>query len=136
MSKTVTVREFIDAVRKNGLKQITGELFQYIDPYDNLPTETSFIERFSNLDTKIVGACAYGQALINLGVHRPDGIGNPYTPHGALFKAIWQLNDGYWGRTETPQEIANALEYTFHNRLDETLEFEEFDYSHLLPGAE
>lgn len=58
-TKTITIREFIDAIEKNGYEQIFGDLFD--------PTEVN--PRADQIDTsKITKACALGQGMLNLNV--------------------------------------------------------------------
>ena len=54
--KPITVREFVEALKKNGYPKIRGQYIQY-----------------SINKGEIVGACAYGQAAINLGIPNNPG---------------------------------------------------------------
>lgn len=121
--KTVTVREFIEAVRKNGFKQITGNLFQSRYPQNHIDEGN-----YPPPNTKIIGACAYGQALINLGIDKPVDLSYG-SIQGRIYSGIWRLNDGFYGPIYNLQEIADKLENEFKDELDEILEFEEFDYT-------
>lgn len=125
--KRFTLRDFIDAIRKNGLKQNKGHLFAY--SLETVPFAVTNYGKFIPSDGVITGACAFGQGLINLGIDRPDGIGISSSLMGSFYDRVWRLND-YEDRT--PEEIANMLEEEFGVYLDREFLAEEFDYTPLL----
>lgn len=107
--KKVTLADIIDAIEKNGYTQIIGEFIRY-DPDDG---------------KTVIGACALGQAALNLDVH-PD----------KLFKAIrYDASDRVVGFTNTIFNmndfqrlplplIAPVLRRKYATSLDELIEIE------------
>jgi len=104
--KEVTVREYIEAIRKNGWPQIQGQFFE------------------TDAEGNIVTACAYTQAMMNLGVMEPK------IERGKTFEkdTSWELSGVYSDtisfsdyRGLNLEEIATALEEQYQTHLDETL---------------
>lgn len=96
----ITVQQFIDAIRKNGYPQIKGD----------------YIRRDSN--NKVIGACVYGQAALNLSV-------NPSVLHTAFGSYLFNIIDAdilFWNDTEglTLDEIASRLDETVPNKYKST----------------
>lgn len=89
-ARSVTVREFIEAMRKNGYEQArNGEYINY--------------DYVGGKAVRVSSACAYGQAALNLGC-TPDDL---HVSHINGFPNIVALNDrdGY-----SIQEIADEVE--------------------------
>ena len=117
-TKTFKVSEVIEAVRKNGYEQITGSLIKASG-------------------AKFIGACAMGQAALNLGVNpwnleeagysveikmgendldiKPD-------TSVALTGFIEYLNDG---KRLTCEQIADEAEKAYKDYLDVEIQFED-----------
>ena len=127
--KRFTLREFAEAIRKNGLPQQTGGFFFYEDEFGDM-RDSNFPSTLIRDEATIVGACAFGQALINLGIERPY-LGN--TIMGDIYEKIWKLNDiDHYSL----KQIADWIEKNYADSLD-TLSFtvDEFDYSPYLGEA-
>jgi len=108
MSNTITYREVIEAVRKNGYPRITGATADFDD------------------DGNLIGACALGQASMNLGYQHWqlwDMLRNA-SQEGHLFtRQIYMVNDMY---PEMPlNEIADIIEGKFITRLNDKLIMDE-----------
>lgn len=76
--KEVTINDIVDALKRNGIKQIEGHYFQYASGKS---------DRFRQ--DRIIGACAAGQIAINLGVSVED-LDNVFTD---LLGDIVHFND-------------------------------------------
>lgn len=81
-----TLNDVLDAMEKNGYKKIKGEFIEYKE-------EISSDYPFPQLTDKVIGACAIGQAALNLNKdpYDVDGIVSGYlTNIGPGAFAIWQ----------------------------------------------
>lgn len=89
-------QEIIDAIRKNGYEQISGSYFELKDG--------TLDKNGNNLPNKedVIGACAIGQAALNLGV-TPAFIRENWTYH-------WKVTDLNDGGKLTLDQIAQEVE--------------------------
>lgn len=123
--KTVTGREFVDAIEKNGLSQTYGWYFEGSTGTDYIQNTDSPL----NIKGKITSACAVGQAAINLSIV-------PYTAgailperFNSLITRVIQLNDESHLSFE---QIAQALREEYFDLDAMGATFEEFDYSEIV----
>jgi len=90
---TITLRQFVDAIRKNGLPQARGQYFTV------------------DVDNTVVTACALGQATINLDIKAANYLNRWYynLPAEGMFEQpdIVELNDRDGLSLE---EIADTIE--------------------------
>lgn len=94
---TITFRDFVEAMKKNGYRQAIGAYYRYSDKGE------------------VYSACAYGQAALNLGVAADvlnANVSEKFSTTG--IPDILDLNDN---RGWEVQAIANALE-TWANEHD------------------
>lgn len=98
---TVTKRKFIEAMELNGYNQFQGGFWKTDDP-------------LSPLRGNIVGACAVGQALLNLGV------GFKVFDDPTSFSKIYAMNDQ---ENRTIKQIVRYLKKEWKNSMDDTIEF-------------
>lgn len=137
----ITVREFIDNIRKNGLPKTTGVLF-YVELGPETQSEWAEDEYNNPLNLElgdtITMVCAFGQGLVN-----SNAAFDPDSPEfGELEKRVydetWRLNDKstltYPDKIPNLsfEEIANKLEVTFEDNLHDILVFPYFDYAPFL----
>lgn len=120
-TSSYTLSEVSAAIRANGLKQVRGSFLKYIDDEGNL----SYVP---------VGACAVGQAAVNLDlvpinlmlalgtVHVLPEYIEQHIPKGYKFDklddVLLALNDNY---NYTFDEIADWLDYFIRENGDTTL---------------
>lgn len=74
---TLTLRQFVDAIRKNGLPQARGQYFMV------------------NADKEIIEACVLGQAAMNLNVNSANELNRWY----------YNLPLGLWPNDEKPDIV-------------------------------
>lgn len=111
--KDVTGKDIIEAMRKNGYKKIRGGLIRYK-------------ERADGSKGPIAGACAIGQAAINLGV--PAMMLEIKLPV-KVSRRIINLNDNYrFANAKTVPEIADIVEKEFPELLDQIFTLSKFKY--------
>lgn len=128
--KRVTLRKLLESIRLNGYEQYKGSLFS--------ATYITFQE-----PVELKAACAYGQALLNLGVYSgpelvseisedENNLGGYYPPNAAFIDArireITSRND-FRGMSLT--QIADELETLWgeNNWLDLEVKFPEHDWN-------
>jgi hypothetical protein len=85
-TREITIDDVLDAIEKNGLEQTFGSFFKTEgEDYVNNPPKSG----------KIIGACALGQAALNLGVNNfslTDTL-NLALPNTRLGQRIIKMND-------------------------------------------
>ncbi len=145
MTKEVelTVREFIENIRKNGLDKAQGSLFIQTDDVRFFESKREFewlnSEHLNKEMSPIQYACAFGQGLINSNAafDANNSPGNQSAPEQSLelidniYHATWLFNDNNFGASMG--QVADYLLYEFEDDLDEVLTFPYFDYSPFLP---
>lgn len=123
----ITVRDFIENIRKNGLPKVTGGFFKY--------EESSFADlienEYSTNKGKIIAACAFGQGLINSGaIYEFEGEYDDIP--NRLFRRTYTYNDDFdW----TFAQIADRLLEVFEIHLDTYIRFRAVDYTDLVETA-
>lgn len=112
MKRELTVREFIEAIRKNGYDKAKGEYFRR----GNSRKPSGYFEDINNAGP-IVAACAYGQAALNLKVP-PASLRNIM----AKSKKLTHLSDKVINLNDNTnlnmQQIADRLEELYPDLLD------------------
>lgn len=132
--KTFTIGELFDAIEKNGVEKIVGHFFA-TEQVDSAESYTDTPKTFTG---KIVGACAFGQAFLNLGV-TPIRYGSAWdwpeidfdeqSLRNAISMEITNLNDS----TDMPfKEIADHLRKEYADYLNIKITAQEYDYSEYL----
>lgn len=132
---TVTIAEFAEAIRKNGLPQQTGSLFQLV--IDGVREGgVNAIEYFNSgkRDYKVVEACAFGIGLINIGARYEDEDTDEFPADNELatklFGWTWDRNDnGRW----TLDQIADEMVVKFNP--EDKVSFPAFDWKPFLPDT-
>jgi len=123
MSKYVdiTVEDFIENIRKNGLLKITGSFFWYADePYS--------VNDYRADKGSIIGACAFGQGLINSGAQYDFDSDDELVAR--LYHETYHLNDDFRETFSLSfDEIANRLLELFKGDLNTFIRFEAADWS-------
>lgn len=108
----LTYRKLVEAMRKNGYRKVRGSYFKYKNTDGRRGTwDSSRIYK----DTALFGACAMGQAALNLDVDPNELIqGIDYK----IRERIFSLND----RTgKTVPQIANIIEEEFASIMDKEI---------------
>ena len=111
MYKTVTVRELLAAIRKNGRTKAVGNFFELDDG-----SQTS---HYSEEDT-IEAGCALGQAYLNI-VGKVEGVPHFYASDvkiRMLMEDIVYMNDK---TSSTLEQIADTLERKYPSHLDDVI---------------
>lgn len=140
-TKTITVRDFLAQVRRDGLRKAIGAEFKLAfgdDPANEwgalfVDNVVAYLERRE--DSKIGSACAMGQGFINSGVREPvrDEDFNTSPTYSHVYGVVSSLNDSRQ-QNLTIEEVADSATTILvdtHGEafLDEVMEFEVFDYT-------
>lgn len=124
--KSFTLREFIDAIEKNGLPQAYGGLFRVDGDYIDVDTE---VARETISKNTIESACALGQGYINVGVWPFDDEEGGYLADilpNDIVTYVVSLNDSLH---EPLDLIADNMRAYFAERLDEVYSGIEVNYN-------
>ncbi len=104
MEAYITIKDVLNAIRKNGYKKIQGSYYEYVES-----NRTNWERPYETA----TGACAFGQAALNLGMHNANdldervGHSNINIDFIPINQHIRRLND----MTEmTLPEIADVVE--------------------------
>jgi hypothetical protein len=128
---TVTIAEFAEAIRKNGLARTTGNLWQFDTEKYKAVSTNSVLDFTEQKDAKPVAACAFGQGLINIGAQYDPYSNDEQTNNeriiAQVYNTVWRMNDH---QSASLNAIADSLLLAYDNTL--TLTFPAFDWDRVI----